>query len=72
MHSAVSGFTMGGDGADADYAAALYRYAGGRLDDRSLRSWMAQRLVLDRGLDRLDARLLSAASIEASREHLAA
>jgi hypothetical protein len=52
----------------SDYATGLYKYANGRLDDHRLRTWMTQRLMLDCGLDHVDAQLVSGTAIEACRK----
>ena len=41
------------------YAAELYRYANGRVDEQRLRAWMTQRLMLDCGLGHAVAQALS-------------
>jgi len=61
-------FTARSDDRGSNYATALYTYADSRLDDRSLRLWMTQRLVLDCGLEHAYARIVSDTAIDACRK----
>jgi hypothetical protein len=58
-----------GQGTTSAYATALYGYADGRLEDKGLRAWMTQRLMLDLGVDHAYARFVSATTIDASASH---